>query len=219
VHEEETMIRVVLVNAIRILCNVIAAVLENEPDIEIVGCATTTDEALDLARQCDVLVISTLVPGDAAFQITQTVVQAKLPIKVLILGLAESKAEILRYIEAGAAGYILQDDSVDDLLEKIRTTYDGHALVSPEIAAVLVSRVAELSQLPAATVPRPDLTVELTPREREILELIRQDFSNQEIAAQLSIEVGTVKNHVHNILEKLNVNSRRDAANFLAQIQ
>jgi DNA-binding NarL/FixJ family response regulator len=213
------MIRVVLVNAIRILCNVIAAVLENEPDIEIVGSTTTVDEALDLARQCDVLVISTLVPGDAAFQITQTVVQAKLPVKVLILGLAESKTEILRYIEAGAAGYILQDDSVDDLLEKIRTTYDGQALVSPEIAAVLVSRVAELSQSPAATVSRPDLTVELTPREREILELIRQDFSNQEIAAQLTIEVGTVKNHVHNILEKLNVSSRRDAANFLAQIQ
>jgi two-component system, NarL family, nitrate/nitrite response regulator NarL len=213
------MIRVVLVNAIRILCNVIAAVLENEPDIEIVGSTTTVDEALDLARQCDVLVISTLVPGDAAFQITQTVVQAKLPVKVLILGLAESKTEILRYIEAGAAGYILQDDSVDDLLEKIRTTYDGQALVSPEIAAVLVSRVAELSQSPAATVSRPDLTVELTSREREILELIRQDFSNQEIAAQLTIEVGTVKNHVHNILEKLNVNSRRDAANFLAQIQ
>ncbi len=213
------MIRVVLVNAIRILCNVIAAVLENEPDIEIVGSTTTADEALALARQCDVLVISTLVPGDAAFRITQTVVQAKLPVKILILGLAESKAEILRYIEAGAAGYILQDDSVDDLLEKIRTTYDGQALVSPEIAAVLVSRVAELSQSPAATVPRSDLTAELTPREREILELIRQDFSNQEIAAQLCIEVGTVKNHVHNILEKLNVNSRRDAANFLAQIQ
>jgi two-component system nitrate/nitrite response regulator NarL len=213
------MIRVALVNAIRILCNVIAAVLENEPDIEIAGCATTVDDALDLAHQCNVLIVSTLVPDDAAFQITQAVIQANLPVKVLILGLAESKEEILRYIEAGAAGYILQDDSVDDLLVKIRATYDGRALVSPEIAALLVSRVAELSQSPADAEIRPNVMVDLTPREREILELIGQGLSNQEIAARLVIEVGTVKNHVHNILEKLNVNSRRDAADFLARMQ
>jgi DNA-binding NarL/FixJ family response regulator len=213
------MIRVVLVNAIRILCNVIAAVLDNEPDIEVVGCTTTMDEALDLARRCDVMVLSTLVPDDAAFKITQTVVQANLPVKVLILGLAQSKEEILRYIEAGAAGYILQDDSVDDLLVKIRATYDGQALVSPEIAALLMSRVSELAHVSAETGDKPDTSVDLTPREREILQLIGQGLSNQEIAAQLVIEVGTVKNHVHSILEKLNVSSRRDAVRFLAQMK
>lgn len=213
------MIRVALVNAIRILSNVIAAVLENEPDIEIVGRATAVDEALEIAHRCDVLVVSTLVPDDAAFQITQAVIQAGLPVKVLILGMAESREEILRYIEAGAAGYILQDDSVDDLLVKIRATYDGQALVSPEIAALLISRVAKLSQPPASVGGQPDAMLSLTPREREILQLIGQGFSNQEIAVQLVIEVGTVKNHVHNLLEKLSVNSRRDAANFLAQIQ
>lgn len=212
------MIRVALVNAIRILCNVIAAVLENEPDIEIAGCTTTVDEALDLAHHCDVLVVSTLVPDNAALRIAQAVVQANLPVKVLILGLAESKEEILRYIEAGAASYVLQDDSVDDLLVKIRATYDGQALVSPEIAAVLMGRVAELSQMPAAG-SQTDATTDLTPREREILQLISQGLSNQQIAAQLVIEVGTVKNHVHNILEKLNVSSRRDAAHFFAQLQ
>jgi DNA-binding NarL/FixJ family response regulator len=215
--EGELMIRVVLVNAIRILCNVTAAVLENEPDIEVVGCATTVDEALNLARRCDVMVLSTLVPDDAAFQITQSVIQANLPIKVLILGLAESKEEILRYIEAGAAGYVLQDDSVDDLLVKVRATYDGLALVSPEIAALLMSRVSELAQVSAETNDKPDTTFDLTPREREILQLIGEGLSNQEIAAQLVIEIGTVKNHVHSILEKLNVSSRRDAVRFLVQ--
>jgi DNA-binding NarL/FixJ family response regulator len=217
--EEELMIRIALVNAIRILCNVTAAVLENEPDIEIAGCATTLDEALDLARRCDVLVTSTLVPNDAAFQITQAVVQANLPAKVLILGLAESKEEILRYIEAGAAGYILQDDSVDDLLVKIRAAYDGQALISPEIAALLMSRVSELAQVSAMVDDRPDQAGELTPREQEILQMIGQGFSNQAIAEQLVIEVGTVKNHVHSILEKLNVSSRRDAVRFLDQLK
>jgi DNA-binding NarL/FixJ family response regulator len=213
------MIRVALVNALRILCNVIAAVLDNEPDIEIVGCTTTMDEALEMARRCDVLVVSTLVPDDVAFRITQAVIQSNLPAKVLILGLAESKEEILRYIEAGAAGYVLQDDSVDDLLVKVRTTYDGQALISPEIAALLMSRVSELAQVSAETGDKPDIAVDLTPREREILTLIGQGLSNQEIAAQLVIEVGTVKNHVHSILEKLNVSSRRDAVRFLAQLK
>jgi two-component system, NarL family, nitrate/nitrite response regulator NarL len=86
-------------------------------------------------------------------------------------------------------------------------------------AGAMCSWLADHSQSPAATVSRPDLTSDLTPREHEILELIGQDFSNQGIAAQLTIEVGTVKNPVHNILEKLNVSSRRDAANFLAQLQ
>lgn len=213
------MIRVVLVNAIRILCHVTAAVLQNEPDIEIVGCATTMAEALDLARRCDVMVLSSLVPDDAAFRITHSIVQANLPVKILILGLAESKEEILRYIEAGAAGYVLQDDSVDDLLVKVRATYDGQALISPEIAALLMSRVSELAQVSAETGEPPDTAIELTAREREILQLIGQGLSNQEIAAQLVIEVGTVKNHVHNILEKLNVSSRRDAVRFLDQMK
>lgn len=213
------MIRVVLVNALRILCNVIAAVLDNEPDIEVVGCTTTMDEALDLARRCDVMVLSTLVPDDTAFKITQAVGGAGLPVKVLILGLAQSKEEILRYIEAGAAGYVLQDDSVDDLLAKVRATFDGQALVSPEIAALLMSRVTELAQVSAEAENTPDISVDLTPREREILMLIGQGLGNQAIATQLVIEVGTVKNHVHSILEKLKVSSRRDAVRFLDQLK
>lgn len=89
------MIRVVLVNSIRILANVIAAVLENEPDIHVVGCTTAVDEALTLASQCDVLIASTRLPDNGALRITQAVAQANLPTKVLILGLAESREEVL----------------------------------------------------------------------------------------------------------------------------
>ena len=139
------MIHVGLVNSIRILANVIAAVLENEPDIDVVGCATTIDEALTLAPHCDILIASTRLPDDGALRITQAVAQTNLPPKVLILGLAESKEEVLHYVEAGAAGYVLQDDSVDALLAKLRSTYAGTAMVSPEIAGALLSRVAELA--------------------------------------------------------------------------
>ncbi len=210
------MIRVGLFNSIRILANVIAAVLENESDISVVGYATTLAEALNLATQCDVLIASTRLPDNGALRITRAVTQANLPTKVLILGLAESKAEVLHYAEAGASGYVLQDDSVDDFLMKLRSTYAGDAVISPEIAGVLLSRVAELAQEEEQREPpNSGPVVELTAREREILALIGQGLSNQQIAERLVIEVGTVKNHVHRILHKLHVADRHSAAAYL----
>lgn len=209
------MIRVGLVNSIRVLGNVIAAVLANEPDVTVVGATTSVEEAVTLASHCDVLIVSTRLPDRGALRATQLIAQANLPVKVLILGLAESKEEVLQYVEAGAAGYVLQDDSVDALLMKLRNTYAGSAVVSPEIAGALLSRVAELAQ----DGERPDIalntSLDLTTREREILSLISQGLSNQEIAQQLVIEVGTVKNHVHRILRKLNVADRQAAAAYL----
>lgn len=213
------MIRVVLVNSIRILANVIAAVLENEPDIDVVGCATTIDEALALAPRCDILIASTRLPDNGALQVTRAVTQANLPTKVLILGLAESKAEVLHYVEAGAAGYVLQDDSVDALLAKLRSTYEGVPMISPEIVGVLLSRVTELAQDNERGEVVPNASIELTAREREILTLISQGLSNQQIAERLVIEVGTVKNHVHRILQKLNVTDRQTAAAYLDHLQ
>jgi DNA-binding NarL/FixJ family response regulator len=209
------MIRVGLVTSIQILGNVIAAVLDNEPDIAVVGSTTVVDEVLSLAERCDVLIVSTRLSDNGALQITQSVAAANLATKVLILGLAESSEEVLQYVEAGAAGYVLQDDSVDDLLAKLRSTYAGAAVVSPEIATLLMARVAELAQTPGKEPPQLDTRPELTPREREILQLIGQGLSNQAIADQLVIEVGTVKNHVHRILHKLNVADRQSAASYL----
>ncbi len=209
------MIHVGLVNAIRILANVIAAVLENEPDVDVVGCATTLAEALVLAPRCDILVVSTRLPDNGALRVTQAVAQVHLPTKVLILGLAESKEEILHYVEAGASGYVLQNDSVDALLAKLHSTYAGAAMISPEIAGALLSRVAELAHDSARTEVQLNISLDLTAREREILTLIGQGLSNQEIAKRLTIEVGTVKNHVHRILHKLNVADRQAAATYL----
>jgi len=213
--DERTMIRVVLVNSIRILANVIAAVLENEPDINVVGRATTVDEALALAPLCDILIASTRLPDHGALRITQAVAQANLTAKVLILGLAESKEEVLHHVEAGAAGYVLQDDSVDALLAKLRSTYAGAAMISPEIAGALLTRVAELVHDSNRIEVGPNTKIDLTAREREILSLIGQGLTNQQIAERLTIEVGTVKNHVHRILHKLNVADPRCAAKEL----
>jgi RNA polymerase sigma factor (sigma-70 family) len=211
------VIRVLLVNEIRLMSNVIAATLEDESDIQVVGSATTVEQALNLAENCDVVLISTRLPNEGALELIRAL-NAECPeVKSLVLGLAESEEEILQYIEVGARGYVLKDDSVQELLRNIRAASSGEAMISPEIAAALMNRVNELAQVFAEAAAIPD-AVDLTPREHEVLQLIGQDLTNQEIADQLVIEVGTVKNHVHRILQKLNVNSREDAAAYWAII-
>jgi DNA-binding NarL/FixJ family response regulator len=206
------MIRVLLVNQIRLLGHVLAAVLEDESDMEVVGCATSVGEALDLAPKSDVILVNTRMSDGTALELIRAVTDAELPAKVLALGLAESKEQILHYVEAGAAGYVLKDDSVDDLLSRIRGAYTGQVRVSPRIAAALMSRVAEYAQLLDQVEAGIGEADDLTPREQEILALISQGLTNQQIAEQLIIEVGTVKNHVHSILQKLDASSRHEAA-------
>jgi two-component system, NarL family, nitrate/nitrite response regulator NarL len=211
----EEMIRVLLVNQILLISNVMAAVLEDEPDIEVVGCASSLDTALALASKADVVLVGTDLAGNGALKVTRAIAEAEPAAKVLVVGLAESEKEILRHVQAGAAGYVLKDDSAEDLIERIRSAYAEKALISPRIAAALMSRVAELANMAADVRPPTDGSNDLTPREREILELIGEGLTNQQIAEQLVIEVGTVKNHVHSILQKLDASNRHDAAAYL----
>jgi two-component system NarL family response regulator len=195
-----------------------AAVLEDESDIKIVGRVTSVDEALARASFCNVVVVSSRMPNDGTQRLIGALAENEPAVKIVVLGLAESPDQILPYVEAGATGYVRRNDSVDALLERIRAAHRDRALVSPEIAAALISRVAELAEVLDGVKPEVGQAAELTPREREILELLAQDLTNQEIADRLVIEVGTVKNHVHSILEKLDVGSRSDAAAYLSFI-
>lgn len=212
------MIRVLVVNEQHLMASLIASVLSDEPDIEVVGRATSGEAALEQAAQADVLLVSTRLPEGGALGLVRSLAQDHPDSAVLVMGVAESEWEILQYVEAGASGYVLKDDTVEELLRHIRAADAGKARISPEIAAALMTRVTELSQLFNQASVSTDLT-ELTPRELEVLELIGQDLTNHEIAERLVIEVGTVKNHVHSILDKLNVSSRRDAASYLLLTQ
>jgi two-component system, NarL family, response regulator LiaR len=209
------------VNEIQLISNVIAVALEDEPDIKVVGQATSVDDALAfiINNDVDVSLVSTRLPDMGALQFTRSLSKSNSPIKVLILGLNEVKEQILPFIEAGAVGYLLKDDSVEHMVECIRNAQENQAIVSPKMAAVLMSRVVELARLLSEIKPAVYESNGLTPREMEVLSLIEKGFSNQEIADRLFIEVGTVKNHVHSILEKLEVGNRNDAAAYLSLIQ
>ena len=144
------------------------------------------------------------------------------PVRVVGTGCETRRAEkqrVLRYVEAGATGYVLKDDSFEDLIETVRAARDGKVFVSPQIAAALMERLSNLARLFSDVENSVTDPTDLTSRELEVLELIGRGRTNQQIAEELVIELGTVKNHVHNILDKLNVSSRGEAAAYLAIIK
>jgi DNA-binding NarL/FixJ family response regulator len=209
------MIKVLVVAKTLLTCDLLKAVLSSQDGMQVVGQATRVSEAMSQVKDCDIVLVRPKLPQDGTIELIQTVAAEYPQVKTLVIGLPKSEPMILPYLEAGASGYVLREDSTEQMVEKIRAVYMGRPIICPEIAAALMSRVAELADFrhgPALNVYK---LADLTSREKEVLELIGRDLSNREIANRLYIEVGTVKNHVHNILKKLNVRSRYDATAYL----
>lgn len=210
------MIRLLIVHEARVFGRVIMAALRQEPDIQVVGWAATEEEALSQIHLCDVIMVCITAPDNGALSLVRAARKAGSAAKILVMGLPESEEAILTHVEAGADGYVLQDDTMDELLKNIRALHRGEALASPQVVAALIARVNSLAKLHSELNLNPDAVrlADLTPREREVLALIGEGFSNQEISDRLTIELGTVKNHVHNVLQKLGVNNRWEATAY-----
>lgn len=206
------MIRILIVNQFLLMSNIFVSIFEDEPDIEVVGKVTTTGEALNLASDTDVILVDIKLSNRGAYKLTRAISQAGYSTKVVVLGISESREQVLQYIQAGAAGYVLKDDSVKVLLERVRDIHVGRVKISPQIASALMTRLSEYSQYLHQVKNNGLHIADLTRREMEILELIGEGLTNQEIANRLIIELGTAKNHVHNILQKMGASTRREAA-------
>jgi two-component system nitrate/nitrite response regulator NarL len=201
------MIRVFVVAAVRLYRDGLAATLPRRDGIEIVGTAESwTEGAADaLALKPDVVLLDmALADGSSAIW---EIVHAAEGIKVIALAVPENEREVIAYAEAGVSGYVARDESLDDLVAAVESAARGQVTCSPRIAAALLRRVTALSS-PSPTTPG----TRLTRRETEIAALLDEGLSNKEIAQRLCIELPTVKNHVHNILEKLEVRSRFEVA-------
>jgi DNA-binding NarL/FixJ family response regulator len=214
--------KVLLVIEVRLIGNLFSSVLEEEQGIRIAGCVTNVDEALQFVQrqQVDIVLVNVGLPNQGALELTRTLVDLVPSAKVLVLGLAEeNRTEVLQYIEAGACGFILKDSSVSDLVHAIHLAQRGEAQIPSQIAGMMMQRLCHLSRMFAAVENKIDGDARLTSRELEVLQFIGEGLTNQEIATRLVVEVGTVKNHVHSILEKLNVSTRDEAASYLAFIK
>ena len=214
--------KVLLVIEVRLIGDIFASVLEDESDLDVLGCIATPEDALTFLQthEVNIVLISAGLPDQGALRFTHAVKERGLSTKVLVLGLSEeNKNEALRYIEAGACGLILKDSSVREMLEAIRLAQKGEAHLPGRIAGAMMERLSYFARMFSSVENKIDVDVRLTSRELEVLQFIAEGLTNQEIADRLVVEVGTVKNHVHSILEKLDVNNREEAASYLAFIK
>jgi len=202
------VIRILLVADIRLYREGLAQILGRERSLSVVGAVADFDSALAAARalQPDVVLIDEATP-DSCRMIRAIRTQTP-ELKVVALAVQETDKHVLDCAEAGVAGFVPRDAGVSELLATLQSVGRGELLCSPRMAATLLRRVTTL----AGITPLGTSEARLTAREVEILQLLGQGFSNKDIARQLGIEVATAKNHVHNILEKLGVNRRHEAA-------
>jgi two-component system nitrate/nitrite response regulator NarL len=210
----EPSIRVLIVDEMQLTCNLLAAVLEDAPDIDVIGWARTEEEAETRAAHCDVVLVNHLLPEHGALKLTKMLSGSHPSVNVIVVGLSAALPVILKYIEAGVAGYVLADDSVAALLAQLRATARETTIVSLRIATALMPRLNQLAMMIPRSGPYPTPSPNLTRREREVVELIGRGLTNAEIAEHLFITVGTAKNHVHNAFKKLGVDKREDAGAY-----
>lgn len=191
----------------------LAALLAAEPDLEIVGVAADGDEALRLALELrpDVACLDVRMPGLTGIEVTRALSAAEdiEPIPVLILTTFDVDEYVFGALEAGAAGFLLKDAEPDEIVAAVRRVAAGDGTLDVSVTRKVLQEFARRRTLQAVATPA-DVDL-LTPRELDILRLLAQGMSNEEIAASLVVEVSTVKSHLVRILPKLGVRSRLQA--------
>jgi two-component system nitrate/nitrite response regulator NarL len=201
-------VRVLVVAAARLYREGIAEALSAQDRFEVTGTAPAASEAFDVlaATTADVALVDLGLPG--SLELVRAMRRARPECQIVALSVPEAEDEIIACAEAGVAGLVPLDASLADLEALLDSVARGETLCSPRTVAALMRHVATL----AANGHDGAAGAGLTRRQRQIMELVERGLSNKEIASQLQIELPTVKNHVHNILEKMQVGRRSDAA-------
>jgi DNA-binding NarL/FixJ family response regulator len=184
--------------------------LLEEQGLRIVGEASEGAEALSLVRELapDVVVMDLNMPGMNGIEATQEIARFAPLTRVVVLTISDQDEDVMDAILAGACGYLLKDSSIQDLMQGIQAASVGEALISPHIASKVLQRIRAAGVQDDTAVARP----ELSERETEVLRLIANGKDNAEIAGDLHISPKTVKNHISNILMKLQIENRIQAA-------
>ncbi|KST62077.1 response regulator [Mastigocoleus testarum] len=210
------MIKVLLVDDQHLIRQGLKALLELETDLQIVGEAENGKEAIRVIPQLepDVVMMDIRMPVMDGVAATKEIQQNFSNIKVLVLTTFDDDEYVTKALQNGATGYLLKDTPSGEVAVAIRAVHKGYTQLGPGIAKKLLNQFSsEIKNRSNQTEPPLGLT-ELTPREKEVLKLITSGASNKEIAEKLYISEGTVKNHVTNILSRLNLRDRTQAAIF-----
>ncbi len=218
-------IRVLIVDDQRLLCEGFRKLIELEPDLEVVGMGGDGEEALATVERLhatgaapDVVLMDVRMPRLDGIAATRAIIERWPEIRVVILTTFDDRELIQAGLQAGALGYVLKDITAEQLATTIRVVAQGQILLHPDVAHKVLASLSPAPIEPAVTTPATPAfagvsdVAQLTEREREILALLARGASNREISEALYIASGTVKNHLSNILGKLGVRDRTQAA-------
>jgi NarL family two-component system response regulator LiaR len=200
-------IRVLIADDHAIVRKGIRALLATEPAIVVVGEAEDGQQAIDRTSQLapDVVLMDLVMPGIDGLEATQEIIAQRPDTRILVLTSFAGDDKVFPAIKAGAQGYLLKDSGPEDLVQAIRQVHRGESSLHPSIARKLLRELA-------GPTPRDAEVDTLTEREIEVLQLVAEGYSNRDIAERLTISEATVRTHVSNILAKLNLGSRTQAA-------
>jgi two-component system NarL family response regulator len=204
-------IRVLVVDDHALFRRGLEMVLEQEPDIEVVGEASDGAEALEQAIETtpDVVLMDVRMPRRGGIDACTAIKDAVPSTKIIMLTISDEEADLYDAIKAGAMGYLLKEISIEEVASAIRAVHGGQSLISPSMASKLLNEFASMIKRTDERQQVP--TPRLTDREMEVLRLVAKGLNNRDIAKQLYISENTVKNHIRNILEKLQLHSRMEA--------
>jgi len=204
--------RVLLVEDHIVVRQGIKALLSEEADLEIVGEADNGREALVLVEKLhpDVVLMDISMPGLNGIEATHQICQRHDDVKVVILSMYASEEYVFQVLRAGAAGYVLKQSDSSEVLTAIRAALAGGSFLSPPISRAVIDDYIHRAE---ARGQGDDLDP-LTSREREVLQLLAEGFSNKEIAEQLSISVKTVESHRSNMMSKLDVSNKTELVKY-----
>jgi two-component system NarL family response regulator len=209
---EAEPIRVLVVDDQELFRRGITMLLTAEPGIEVVGEAGDGLEGAALAESTapDVVLLDVRMPRRSGIEACIDIKQAVPSAKILMLTVSDEEADLYEAVKSGASGYLLKDSSIDEVAQAVRVVADGQSLISPSMAAKLIDEFKQLARPEREQVPG----LRLTDRELQVLRFVATGMNNREISKQLYISENTVKNHVRNILEKLQLHSRMEAVMY-----
>ncbi len=209
-------LRVLLVDDQPLFRKALAGLVNAQLDMTVVGEADSGLAALERVRELspDLVVMDVNMPGSGGVDGVRAIRGAGYATKIVMLTVSEDDDDLFDAIRAGANGYLLKNIRPEVLFDDLRGVMRGEAPIAPAIAHKLLDALREGPARPRAQVASAEGEIALTRRETEILQLVAAGMSNKEIAAQLVITEGTVKNHVHNALEKLHLSNRTQAAAY-----
>ncbi|MBI3912681.1 MAG: response regulator transcription factor [Chloroflexi bacterium] len=212
-----TRIRILLADDHAILRAGLKALLNAQADIQVVGEAATGDEAVRVAQSAQPdLVLMDISMGDAGgVAATREVLRVCPTTRVLMLTMHDDAAYVQQALDAGAAGYVLKRTAESELLAAIRAVQRGEVFLYPSVARVLIDDYLKMKKGGESVAP--EIKDTLTAREREVLTLIAQGYSNHEIAEQLTVSVKTVETHKARIQEKLGLRTRAELVRYAMQ--